>query len=68
MDIGKATPGSTRFCAFCKHWYDPANSAIEPLPGDTKVWKFDRSANNKCLKSNMMRKGQMGCVYYECKI
>jgi len=21
---------TTKRCAFCKHWYDPANSAIEP--------------------------------------
>lgn len=68
MEIAKTSPRSSNFCAFCKYWYDPTNSAIEPMPGNTTVWKFDKSANNKCSKLSLMRKGHMGCGKYECKV
>ena len=42
MSKGKFYAGDFHlgYCAFCKHWYDPTNSAIKPLPGNW--WEFDR--------------------------
>lgn len=61
-------PKKTRFCAFCKHWYDPTNTAISPRSGNTTVWDFDRNIKNKCLDKNIERVANMGCNKYECKL
>lgn len=55
-------------CAFCKHWYDPTNSAIEPQCASSNLWKFDNSAKCKCLKSNLTMSGGAFCRNYVCKI
>ena len=34
-----ANTAGSRKCAFCKHWHDPAMTAIRPLLG--KTWEFD---------------------------
>ena len=34
--------------AFCKNWYDPTNSAIEPKNPAMGIWKI-KDINQKCL-------------------
>ena len=57
-------------CAFCKYWYDPANSYISPKSPVMDIWSYDTDAKCKCLKKNlnMPSGGGGGCKYYECKI
>lgn len=40
-------------CAFCKYWYDPTNSAIEPKNPRSNTWKFDDHCKKMCLKKIM---------------
>ena len=35
-------------CAFCKHWYDPTNSAIAPKSPAIGLWEI-KDVNKKCL-------------------
>lgn len=28
-------------CAFCKHWYDPTNSHIQPKSPRINLWQYD---------------------------
>ena len=39
---------NTRKCAFCKYWYDPTNSAIEPRSPKINLWKI-KDSNQKCM-------------------
>jgi hypothetical protein len=45
---------TVKVCAFCKHWYDPTNSAISPKIGH--LWEFDTEMYAKCMKNNLMRR------------
>lgn len=58
-----------RKCAFCKYWYDPTNSAIEPKTPAVGLWKITSpSAKCKCTKKNLSTLATSFCNYYECKI
>lgn len=59
---------STKICAFCKYWYDPANSAIQPKNTVAGFWEYDNNAINKCLKTNSNRMAWTSCGKFECKI
>lgn len=60
---------STKKCAFCKHWYDPTNSAIEPKAPNINLWRFDEKKRCKCLKRNIDRPAFATCSSdYECKL
>ena len=69
MSKGKFYAGDFRRgpCAFCKHWYDPGNSAIKPLPGNW--WEYDRDMEARCMKTvGQKRKGRYSCGKFELKI
>ena len=57
-------------CAFCKHWYDPTNSAIAPKAPQIGLWEI-RDIDQKCLcmKKNihMVANGFCGADY-SCKL
>lgn len=54
-------------CAFCKHWYDPTNSAI--VPKKNKLWEYDSDARSICRKRNSMKtKANYTCNKFECKL
>ncbi len=55
-------------CAFCKHWYDPANTAVSPKAPQINVWLYDEKASRKCLKRNVEMKSGAVCRKYEGKI
>lgn len=60
---------NTKFCAFCKYWYDPTNSAIRPKAPQIGLWEFDGKAESKCLINGSVRKGvSPGCGNYSCKL
>ena len=57
----RADPKHTRLCAFCKNWYDPTNSAIEPTSSPVS-WKIkDTMQKNVCL-AKIIWKLQQGLV------
>lgn len=43
-----------RKCAFCKYWYDPTNSALEPTFGKG-MWRIDTDMKNKCRLKNISK-------------
>jgi hypothetical protein len=41
-------------CAFCKHWYDPANAAIAPKVPSIGLWEIrDINQKNMFCKKNV---------------
>ena len=51
----RVDPKHTRLCAFCKNWYDPTNSAIEPTSSPVS-WKVkDTMQKNVCLAKNNLK-------------
>lgn len=58
-----------KFCAFCKFWYDPTNSAIFPKAPQIGLWEFDNKVENICQKTGTKKKANMpGCSNYTCKL
>lgn len=49
-------------CAFCKHWYDPTNSAIAPKSPAIGLWEI-KDVNQKCicLKKNIKMSANAFC-------
>lgn len=69
MSKGKFYAGDFRRgpCAFCKHWYDPSNSAIRPLPANW--WEYDRDMEARCMETVCQkRKGRDSCGKFELKL
>lgn len=58
----------TKKCAFCKHWYDPANHAIEPVKPTQGLWKFSHQTKNICTLNNINKPGFASCNKFECKL
>lgn len=54
-------------CALCRHWYDPANSAIEPTAAQG-LWKIETGIKNKCLIKNCNMQSNMFCSKFESKV
>lgn len=57
---------SARICAFCRHWFDPSNSAISPKMKD--LWLFDPNVKKMCSIKNVETPSKMSCGDYQCKI
>ncbi len=56
-----------KMCAFCEHWYDPANSYIEYTGGNW--WRYDIEAKCRCKEQRgILRKANQFCSKYKCKI
>lgn len=55
-------------CAFCKHWYDPANSHIQPKSPRINLWLYDHQAKSYCDVKRIEMKGGQFCSEYECKM
>ena len=55
-------------CAFCKYWYDPTNSAIEPATPQAGYWKYERNIKCKCTKTGLTKPAFATCNRYECKL
>lgn len=59
---------TTKKCAFCKHWYDPTNSAISPQNPRANVWKIEDESKKMCLLKNYGMPAMGHCTKYECKL
>lgn len=66
--ITKVNIKTHKSCAFCKYWYDPANTHIKPISQALCQWEYDSSAKCSCPKKNRETKGAEWCRFYECKI
>ena len=57
-------------CAFCKHWYDPANAAIAPKAPSIGLWEIkDINSKNLCCKRNVAMVANASCSSdYLCKL
>ena len=59
---------NSKYCAICKYWYDPCNTAITPRVGG-KHWDFDPKAKHECTKKgNRLTAGIYSCPMFECKL
>lgn len=61
-----ANTAGSRKCAFCKHWHDPAMTAIRPLLG--KTWEFDPNIKKRCLEFGSDRQAINTCPKFSSKI
>lgn len=59
---------TSKLCAFCKYWYDPANLAIRPQNTKAGAWQYDDTTWNICQLHGTKRRSGMGCVKYIGKI
>ena len=59
---------SIRKCAFCRHWYDPTNSAIRPKAPGIGIWEYDERRREMCLLRNSPVESFYGCSHYERKL
>lgn len=55
-------------CAFCKHWYDPTNSAIRPLNPNVGLWEYERDKDNFCAIAKAKRHAWVSCPKFEFKL
>ena len=55
-------------CAFCKHWYDPTNSHIQPKSPRINLWQYDHRATSYCDVKKIDIKADLFCSRYECKL
>lgn len=70
MKMRYANVKNNKICAFCKYWYDPANSAIGPREPRAYQWEYDETVTSHCSQGiyTKKRKASQGCSYYECKV
>lgn len=41
-------------CAFCRYWYDPTNSAIQPKAPNINLWTIvdEKRSKTECAEKN----------------
>ena len=54
-------------CAFCRHWYDPTNSAIRPHKPRVGIWEYDHDCKNYCSVTNLDKRAWQTCKRFEFK-
>lgn len=59
---------SGKCCAFCKFWYDPANSAIRPKQPRVGLWEYDHDKSSVCAQCKRERQSWQRCGKFECKV
>ena len=59
---------TTKKCAFCKYWYDPTNSAINPKSPKNNLWEYDEKAKCMCLQRNYDMSADTSCGEYKLKL
>lgn len=62
-----ASTKTTKICVFCKNWYDPTNSHIQPHAPSIGMWKYDDKAKEKCLLTNLDNPSWASCGKFQCK-
>lgn len=66
--IAYAGKYSGKVCAFCKHWYDPANSAIRPRNVRAGIWEYDDTVKRDCMQCKFKRGTWQRCNKFESKV
>lgn len=66
--IVNARAESIKKCAFCRHWYDPTNSAIRPRSAAVGLWEFDPTVTKPCAVRPGERKAFYCCPDFACKL
>ena len=57
---------TTRVCAFCKYWWDPACQYIVPHLG--KTWFYNNGVKCKCIKKGVESASYHSCAMFKIKI
>ncbi len=63
----RTNPKSSRFCAFCKYWYDPTNNYIAPVKFST-LWEFETNAKCMCLLKKNEKQSTVSCPSFVSKV
>lgn len=58
---------TSKICAVCKYWNDPANSVIKFKNGNVGFIEFEDTAIKKCLKNGLDRQAWVSCGDFSCK-
>ncbi len=65
----KEGTGNMKRCAFCANWYDPTNSAIEPVRGAKDWWEYKTGIQNFCrLRGNIRTRSEGTCSKFQSKL
>lgn len=59
---------SGRKCAFCKHWNDPDNIAINPREPEIGLWEFNRDMKSECMERDCVKMATDFCLKFESKL
>ena len=68
MQLINTNNTSVKKCAFCKNWYDPTNSAIQPRDPRSGFWEFNEKEKKVCLLKNIATPAFYCCHKYEGKM
>ncbi len=55
-----------RWCAFCKHWYDPTNSALKPRV-NKNLFDVNEKIRCRCNKKSLITPALSTCPLFERK-
>ncbi len=66
--MATANVKSTKVCAFCKYWWDPAFKCVEPKSPNIGIWEYTSNARNMCLKTGIEKNAGNFCGKYSCRI
>ena len=58
---------NSKICAFCKSWYDPSNSHLNPVNTVSGFWEYESDAKCKCLKTNLEKFSWNSCTKFQSK-
>lgn len=58
---------NSKICAFCKSWYDPSNSHLNPVNTVAGFWEYEHNARCKCLKTNAQMFAWSSCSKFQSK-
>lgn len=59
---------NAKICAFCKKWYDPANTHIKPKNILGGFWEYDEKAKSICAVTGTPKRSNSGCNKFEIKV
>ncbi len=63
----KINPQTSKLCAFCRYWNDPANCHIAPVK-NSSLWEYDANVKSVCIKQKYEIISNASCPNFECKI
>lgn len=67
--IAKKGSIAMKKCAFCRYYYDPTNTVINPKRGMPNCWEYETAKESICTaRNNRKTWSQNVCSKYECKL